>query len=467
MTETHAPYLTIVDPVIDGKQDLDKVGAAIGDYLIDTQKQPVQWWFFFAVGFVMLTVLLYAICYLFYMGVGIWGLNVPVAWGFAIINFVWWIGIGHAGTLISAILLLLHQKWRTSINRFSETMTIFAVMCAGMFPLIHMGRPWFFYWLMPFPNVAGVWPQFRSPLVWDVFAVTTYFTVSLVFWYIGMMPDLAYLRDKATNKLQRLIYGALALGWRGSAIHWRRHEKVYLILAGLGTPLVFSVHTVVSFDFSVAIVPLWHATIFPPFFVAGAIFSGFAMVIVLAIPMRRYYPAVAVFITRKHLDYSAQVMFGTGMLVCFGYACEVWMAWYGHSEYEWGTTLQRMFGPYGWSYWTLITCNFVIPQLLWSRKVRHNDVCLMLISLVVLVGMWFERYVIVITLTREYIPAMWGRYNPTIWDWATMIGSLGLFLTLFMLFLRFLPMISMTEMRELLPKAEGGADGHSILENAP
>ncbi len=467
MTETHAPSLTIEDPLIEGKQNLEKVGSAIGDYLIVTQKQPVQWWFFFAVGFVMLTVLLYALCYLFYTGVGIWGINVPVAWGFAIINFVWWIGIGHAGTLISAILLLLHQKWRTSINRFSETMTIFAVMCAGLFPLIHMGRPWFFYWLLPFPNVAGVWPQFRSPLVWDVFAVTTYFTVSLVFWYIGMMPDLAYLRDKATNKLQRMIYGTLALGWRGSAIHWRRHEKVYLMLAGLGTPLVFSVHTVVSFDFAVAIVPLWHATIFPPFFVAGAIFSGFAMVIVLAIPMRRYYPAVAAFITRKHLDYSAQVMFGTGMLVCFGYACEVWMAWYGHSAYEWGTTWQRMFGPYGWSYWILITCNFVVPQLLWSRKIRHNDLWLMLISLVVLVGMWFERYVIVITLTREYIPSMWGRYAPTIWDWATMIGSLGLFLTLFMLFLRFLPMISMTEVRELLPTEDGGADGHSILENAP
>jgi len=467
MTDTHASTAMLEDPLIEGKQDLAKVGVAIGDYLIDQQKQPVQWWFFFAVGFVMLTVLLYALVYLFYIGVGIWGINVPVAWGFAIINFVWWIGIGHAGTLISAILLLLHQKWRTSINRFSETMTIFAVMCAGLFPLIHMGRPWFFYWLLPFPNIAGVWPQWRSPLVWDVFAVTTYFTVSLVFWYIGMMPDLAYLRDKATNRAQRIIYGVLALGWRGSAIHWRRHEKVYLILAGLGTPLVFSVHTVVSFDFAVAIVPLWHATIFPPFFVAGAIFSGFAMVIVLAIPMRKYYPAVAAFITRKHLDYAAQVMFGTGMLVCFGYACEAWMAWYGRSVYEWGTTKQRMFGPYGWSYWILITCNFVVPQLLWSRKIRHNDVWLMIISLVALVGMWFERYVIVITLSREYVPSMWGRYAPTIWDWATMIGSLGLFLTLFMLFLRFLPMISMTEVRELLPKEEGGADGHSVLENAP
>ncbi len=252
MADAHAPTLTLEDPLIEGKQNLTEVGSAIGDYILYQEKQPVQWWFFFAIGFVMLTVLGYAVAYLFYMGVGIWGLNVPVAWGFAIINFVWWIGIGHAGTLISAILLLLHQKWRTSINRFSETMTIFAVMCAGLFPLIHMGRPWFAYWLYPFPNIAGVWPQFRSPLVWDVFAVTTYFTVSLVFWYIGMMPDLAYLRDKAPTKLQKLIYGTLALGWRGSAIHWRRHEKVYLMLAGLGTPLVFSVHTVVSFDFAVA-----------------------------------------------------------------------------------------------------------------------------------------------------------------------------------------------------------------------
>ncbi|MCE9531786.1 MAG: polysulfide reductase NrfD [Planctomycetes bacterium] len=382
MANSHAPSLTIVDPVLEGKQDLATVGSAIGDYVLEGEKQPVQWWFFFAIGFVMLTVLLYAVTYLFYMGVGIWGLNVPVAWGFAIINFVWWIGIGHAGTLISAILLLLHQKWRTSINRFSETMTIFAVMCAGLFPLLHMGRPWFFYWLYPFPNIAGVWPQFRSPLVWDVFAVTTYFTVSLVFWFIGMVPDLAYLRDNAKTKLQRVIYGIFAMGWRGSAIHWRRHEKVYLMLAGLGTPLVFSVHTVVSFDFAVSIVPLWHATIFPPFFVA-------------------------------------------------------------------------------------VFCNFVVPQLLWSRKIRHNDLWLMIISIFVLIGMWFERYVIVITLSREYIPSMWGRYSPTIWDWATMVGSMGLFLTLFMLFLRFLPMISMTEMRELLPKKEGGADGHSILENAP
>ena len=465
--DTHAAPAGETDLLLEGPQSLGIVNQNIGDILTGARPHPPQWWFFFGAGFVMLTVLLYAVGYLFWMGVGIWGLNIPAAWGFAIINFVWWIGIGHAGTLISAILLLLHQKWRTSINRFSEAMTLFAVMCAGMFPLIHMGRPWFAYWLYPFPNVAGVWPQFRSPLVWDVFAVTTYFTVSLVFWYVGLVPDLAYLRDNARNRAQRIIYGIFALGWRGSAIHWRRYEKVYLILAGVSTPLVLSVHTVVSFDFAVALVPLWHATIFPPFFVAGAIFSGFAMVIVIAIPLRKYYPEMKNYITRKHLDYCSQVMFGTGMLVCFGYACEAWMSWYSHSMYEWGTTMQRMFGPYGWSYWILLTCNFVVPQLLWSRKIRHNDLWLMLISLVALIGMWFERYVIVITLTREYLPSMWGRYSPTIWDWATMIGSLGLFLTLFMLFVRFLPMISITEMKEMLPKEQGGRDGHSILENAP
>jgi molybdopterin-containing oxidoreductase family membrane subunit len=291
--------------------------------------------------------------------------------------------------------------------------------------------------------------------------------VSLVFWYTGLIPDLATLRDTAKNRAQRVIYGILALGWRGSAIHWRRYEKVYLILAGVSTPLVLSVHTVVSFDFAVAIVPLWHATIFPPFFVAGAIFSGFAMVIALAIPIRAWYPGMRDFITRKHLDNSAKVMLATGMLVCYGYFSEVWMAWYGRSLYEYQTTVERMFGPYGWSYWVLLFCNLVVPQFLWSKRVRYNDLALFLISLVVLVGMWFERYVIVITLTREYMPSMWGRYAPTIWDFLLYVGTLGVFLFLFLLFVRFLPMISMTEMRELLPKNKGGRDGHSILENAP
>ena len=453
-------------PLVVNQHTLVSVGEAIGSVVLN-ERHPRGWWIGFLAGFALLNVLAVAVTYLFYIGTGIWGINVPVAWGFAIINFVWWIGIGHAGTLISAILLLLHQKWRTSINRFSEAMTIFAVMCAGLFPLIHMGRPWFFYWLMPFPNVAGVYPQFRSPLTWDVFAVTTYFTVSLVFWYVGLVPDLAALRDAAQKRYQRVIYGILALGWRGSAIHWRRYEKVYLLLGGLSTPLVLSVHTVVSFDFAVAIVPLWHATIFPPFFVAGAIYSGFAMVVALAIPIRKWYK-LEDFLTDHHLDIMGKVMLTTGFLVTYGYFSEIWMAWYGHSLYEWGTTIERVFGPYGWSYWALLFFNCAFPlTFLWSKKIRTSPFWLELICISVLIGMWFERYVIVITLTRDQLPSSWGRYTPTLWDYATMAGSLGLFLFLFFLFIRFLPMISITEMRELLPKKQGGGGGHSIMENAP
>ncbi len=426
---------------------------------------PRGWWIWFLVGFSLFNGLMIALLYLFYMGVGIWGINQPVAWGFAIINFVWWIGIGHAGTLISAILLLMHQKWRTSINRFAEAMTLFAVACAGMFPLIHMGRPWLFYWLYPMPMNFAMWPQFKSPLVWDVFAVTTYFTVSLVFWYVGLIPDLAVLRDTASRRVQRVVYGALALGWRGSAYHWRRYEKLYLILAGISTPLVFSVHTVVSFDFAVAIVPLWHATIFPPFFVSGAIYSGFAMVLMLAIPLRRIY-RMQDLITERHLDAAAKVMLGTGMMVCFGYFCEAWMAFYSHSIYEVESTMQRMFGPYGWSYWVLLTCNLVIPQLLWIKWFRVTEVPLFIVSTFVQIGMWFERYVIVIALSRDQLPSSWGRYAPTGWDYLTAAGSLGLFLTAFTLFVRFLPMISITEMKELLPPRQGGRDGHSVMENA-
>ncbi len=452
-------------PISGGKHNLGTVTDAIGSVVLDPAKTPKQFWYTLAVSFLFLLLFVYAVAYLLIWGVGIWGIHIPSAWGFAIINFVWWIGIGHAGTLISAILLLFHQTWRTSINRFAEAMTIFAVMCAGTFPLLHMGRPWFFYWLYPMPNIAGAWPQFRSPLVWDVFAVTTYFTISLVFWYIGLIPDFATLRDGTKSKIGRIIYGTLSLGWRGSAFHWKRYEKVYLILAGISTPLVLSVHTVVSFDFAISIVPLWHATIFPPFFVAGAIFSGFAYVIILGIPLRNWY-GMGDFITRKHLDLCAKVMLGTGMLVCFGYFCEIWMSVYSHSKYERATTWQRLFGPYGWSYWCLITCNFVVPQLLWSKRIRNNDFWLFVISIVVLIGMWFERYVIVITLTREYLPSMWGRYTPTFWDWATYLGTLGLFTTLFLLFVRFVPMISITELREQLPRAAGGRDGHSISENA-
>ncbi len=451
--------------LIGGQHTLATIGDKIGSVCLGDTVTPKAWWATFLIGFSLLQGMVVGLVWLFYMGVGVWGINSPVFWGVAIVNFVWWIGIGHAGTLISAILLLMHQKWRTSLNRFAESMTLFAVMCAGIFPLIHMGRPWLAYWLFPFPNNMAVWPQFRSPLTWDAFAVSTYFSVSLMFWYVGLIPDFAALRDVAKTKIQQMVYGGLAMGWRGSAIHWRRYEKLYLILAGLGTPLVFSVHTIVSFDFAVSIVPLWHATIFPPFFVAGAIYAGFAMVIWLAIPLRHFY-GMSDLITKKHLDVCGKIMLGTGLLVSYGYFLEIWFAFYSQSVYEWDTTLQRLFGPYWWSYWLLILTNTIIPQMIWFKRFRHSEFWLFMVAGSVHIGMWFERYVIITTLSRDHLPSSWGRYAPTMWDYLIMFGSLGLFLTLFALFLRFLPMISITEMRELLPRAAGGRDGHAVMENA-
>lgn len=412
------------------------------------------WWLGFGVAFGLVMLLLYAIAYLFIAGTGIWGLNIPVAWGFAIINFVWWIGIGHAGTLISAILLLLHQEWRTSINRFAEAMTLFAVACAGLFPLLHLGRPWFFYWLLPYPNVMNVWPQFRSPLVWDVFAVATYAAVSLLFWYVGLIPDLATLRDRAQSRLRQILYGMLALGWRGSARHWQRYQTTYWLLAGLATPLVVSVHTVVSFDFAVGIIPGWHSTIFPPYFVAGAIFSGFAMVLTLAIPLRAVY-GLEDFITQRHLDNMAKILLATGLIVAYGYMIETFMAWYSGNRFEIAMTINRLTGPYAPLYWGLIVCNVVVPQLLWSRRLRICAPVLFGVSLIVNIGMWLERFIIIVTsLHRDFLPAAWDMYIPTFWDWATFIGTLGLFVALLFLFLRFLPMISIFEMRELVTETE-------------
>jgi molybdopterin-containing oxidoreductase family membrane subunit len=397
-----------------------------------------------------------AIAYLLVKGVGIWGINIPVAWGFAIVNFVWWIGIGHAGTLISSILLLLRQQWRTSINRFAEAMTLFAVACAGIFPLLHLGRPWFFYWLLPYPNTMSLWPQFRSPLVWDVFAVGTYMTVSLLFWYVGLIPDLATLRDRATRRPARLIYGILAMGWRGSAIHWHRYESAYLLLAGLATPLVVSVHTVVSFDFSIGIVPGWHSTIFPPYFVAGAIYSGFAMVLTLAIPIRAAY-GLQDLITMRHLQNMAKIMLATGMIVAYGYLIETFMAWYSGNIFEQSMIGNRMAGPYASIYWTLIFTNLAVPQLLWFRRVRASVPALFAVALSVNVGMWLERFIIVVTsLHRDFMPSAWGMYYPTIWDWATFAGSIGLFVFLLFLFIRFLPVISISEMRQILPESQPG-----------
>jgi Ni/Fe-hydrogenase subunit HybB-like protein len=408
------------------------------------------WLIGFAISFVLVMIFLAASSYLILRGIGIWGVNVPVAWGFAIVNFVWWIGIGHAGTLISAILLLLRQKWRTSINRFAEAMTLFAVACAGVYPILHLGRPWLFYWLFPYPNTLGVQPQFRSPLVWDVFAVSTYFTISLLFWFVGLIPDFATLRDRSQSRAGRIIYGMLAMGWRGSAVHWHRYETAYLLLAGLATPLVVSVHTVVSLDFAISLLPGWHTTIFPPYFVAGAIYSGFAMVLTLAIPLRAAY-RLEDFITLRHLQNMAKVMLATGLIVAYGYLMEAFVAWYSGNGFEQYMYINRIVGPYAPFFWALLLCNIVVPQALWSARVRSNVVALFIIAIVVNVGMWLERFVIVITsLHRDFLPSSWGMYLPTIWDWATYAGTIGLFLALLFLFIRFLPMISIFEMSGML-----------------
>jgi molybdopterin-containing oxidoreductase family membrane subunit len=421
--------------------------------IVLTHRTPLWWYAGFAVVSTFALILLISLSYLVVEGVGIWGNNQPVAWAFDITNFVWWIGIGHAGTLISAILLLLRQTWRTSINRFAEAMTLFAVACAGIFPLFHTGRPWLAYWMLPYPNTMNVWPQFKSPLVWDVFAVSTYALVSFLFWFVGLIPDLATLRDRSQSRTGRMIYGILAMGWRGSAHHWHRYETAYLLLAGLATPLVVSVHTVVSFDFAVGIIPGWHTTIFPPYFVAGAVFSGFAMVLTLVIPIRALY-GLEDFITSRHLQNMAKVLLVTGLIVAYGYMTEAFIAWYGQNQYETFMLWNRITGPYWWTYALLILCNVVSPQVLWFKRVRTSVPALFALSIVVNIGMWLERFVIVVTsLHRDFLPSSWGRFAPTIWDFATYFGTIGLFLTLLFLFLRFLPMISIFEMRTLLPAA--------------
>lgn len=427
----------------------DKISA-----IVLARRQPLFWVVGALISFLLVMGLFATITYLVFKGVGIWGVNIPVGWGFDILNFVWWIGIGHAGTLISAILLLLRQQWRTSINRFAEAMTLFAVACAGLYPLLHTGRPWLAYWMVPYPNTMGLWPQFRSPLIWDVFAVTTYATVSLLFWFVGLIPDLATLRDRARSHFARVTYGMLAMGWRGSALHWHRYETAYLLLAGLATPLVVSVHTVVSLDFAVGIVPGWHATIFPPYFVAGAIYAGFAMVLILAIPLRVVY-GLEDFITMRHLQNMAKIILATGLIVAYGYMMEAFMAWYSGNPYEEYMLLNRLQGPYAPMYWALILCNVLTPQLLWFRKVRNSVAALFAIAMVVSVGMWLERYVIiVVSLHRDFLPSSWGMYSGTVFDWSMFLGTIGLFLGLMFLFIRFLPMISIFEMRTILPEAE-------------
>jgi Ni/Fe-hydrogenase subunit HybB-like protein len=434
----------------------DKIAA-----VVLTRPPSMGWILGFSVSFCLVMALFVSIAWLMIKGVGIWGINIPIGWGFAIVNFVWWIGIGHAGTLISAILFLLNQKWRTSINRFAEAMTLFAVACAGIFPLIHMGRPWMAYYTMPYPSTMGLWPQFRSPLIWDVFAVSTYGTVSLMFWFVGLLPDLATLRDRAKNRTQQVIYGILSMGWRGSAHHWHRYQSAYLLLAGLATPLVLSVHTVVSFDFAIAIVPGWHTTIFPPYFVAGAIYSGFAMVLTLAIPLRKAY-GLEDFITMRHLDNMAKVMLATGLIVAYGYAVEFFMAFYSGNKFDVFLAEQRLHGPYSHFYFALILCNIITPQLLWFEKVRRNIAALFVMSLVINTGMWLERFVIVvISLTRDFMPSAWGRYSATFWDYSTFVGTIGLFVMLIFLFVRTLPAIAIAEMRELVAHQSESGEGKS------
>ena len=441
--------------IIGSGYNLETVTAKIANVVF---KEPVKpgYLLFLTVAVFFLAMMLVSILGVILMGIGLWGNNIPVAWAWDIINFVWWIGIGHAGTLISAILLLLHQNWRTSINRFAEAMTIFAVLCAAMYPAMHIGRHQVFYWLMPLPNSMGLYPQFRSPLEWDFFAVSTYATVSILFWYVGLIPDLATMRDRAKSRIGKVLYGMFCLGWRGSAKHWHRYMALYVILAGISTPLVLSVHSTISFDFAVGIIPGWHTTIFPPYFVAGALVGGFAMVLILAIPLRALY-GLKDLITMRHLENCAKVMLASALVVGYGYAMELFISWYSADTYEkynaFVTRLQ-LFGPgagtYAWTYYALIFCNCVAPQVLWFRKIRTNTLWLFAISVILSYGMWLERWVIIsLSLTRDFLPSSWGFYSPSWWDLALYAGTFGFFFTLFLLFVRFVPVIAIAELREV------------------
>ncbi len=430
---------------------------------------PRGWWVAFLTAVTFTIVLFSCVGYLFWEGVGVWGNMAPVYWAWDITNFVWWIGIGHAGTLISAVLFLFRQKWRTAINRFAEAMTIFAVICALLFPGIHVGRPWFAYYMFPFPNQMTIWPNFKSPLVWDLFAVSTYFTVSLLFWYVGLVPDFASLRDRATTKARRITYGALALGWRGANRHWQNYERAYLILAALSTPLVLSVHSVVSFDFATSVVPGWHTTIFPPYFVAGAVFSGFAMVMTLALITRAIYGMKSL-ITIKHLELMNKIILVTGSLVGYAYGMEFFIAWYSGSEYEaYHFFHARMAGPFWWAWTLMMSCNVIVPQIFWFRKMRRSIPAMFLASILINVGMWFERFVIIVTsLYRDFMPSAWAIYKPTLIDIFTYLGTLGLFFTCFLLFIRWIPMIAVAEIKGVLPEADphfGHAHGHEHSED--
>jgi molybdopterin-containing oxidoreductase family membrane subunit len=450
------------EPLVANNRTIGWISDAVSR--IVEEKTPTWWWCAFIPSLIMLGALGAMLAYQITTGVGVWGNHHPEMWGWDIINFVWWIGIGHAGTLISAILFLLRQRWRTGVNRAAEAMTIFAVMCAGIFPAIHVGRVWYDYFLFPIPTNLGLWPQFRSPLMWDVFAVSTYFTVSLLFWYIGLVPDLAVIRDRCKTRLRKILYGIFSLGWSGSNRHWSNYEKCYLILAGVSTPLVLSVHSIVSLDFSVSQLPGWHTTIFPPYFVAGAIFSGFGMVLTLLIPLRAMMKLEDL-ITMRHIDLMCKVTLATGSIVGYAYTMEFFIAWYGGNPYERFTFLNRAFGPFGWSYFIMFTCNVFVPQLFWSKRCRQSLTLVWILSILVNIGMWFERFVIIVTsLHRDFLPSSWGYYKPSWVDVTTFLGTFGLFFTLFLLFLRFLPMIAVSEVKAVTPHADphhplGGAKG--------
>lgn len=438
--------------LVQGNHTFGSITSLVAD-IVETPA-PRWWYIVFTISSLLLGLLLAMLAYLIWKGTGVWGLQNPVGWGWAIVNFVWWVGIGHAGTLISAILFLFRQGWRTAINRFAEAMTIFAVMCAGIFPAVHVGRIWVIYWVFPLPNQMQMWPNFNSPLLWDVFAVSTYFTVSLLFWYVGLVPDLATLRDRVKSKMGRMIYGTFALGWTGGNRQWQHYEKSYLILAGLATPLVLSVHTIVSFDFAVSIIPGWHTTIFPPYFVAGAVFSGFAMVMTLMLITRKVYGLEDI-MTINHIEKMNIIILVTGNMVGFAYIMEFFIAWYSGFEYEKFAFVNRAFGPYAWAYWIMFLCNVISPQFFWSKKMRTSITASFILSIVVNIGMWFERFVITVTsLAQDYIPASWGYYSPTWVDILTYVGTFGLFFSHFLLFLRFLPMVAIAEVKMVMPQAD-------------
>ena len=432
------------------------------------KKPPKLWYVAFAVASLMLLNLLVMIAYQVWNGVGVWGNNQPVGWGWPIVDFVFWVGIGHAGTLISAILFLFRQRWRTSINRAAEAMTLFAVMCALLFPTIHVGRVWAIYWTLPIPNQMDMWPQFKSPLLWDVFAVSSYFIVSLLFWYVGLIPDLGTLRDRAKSFVRQRVLGVFAMGWTGANRHWRNYEKAYLLLAGLATPLVLSVHSVVSFDFAVSVVPGWHTTIFPPYFVAGAIFSGFAMVVTLLVIARKVY-GIEDLITINHLEKMNIIILLTGTMVGFAYITEFFIAWYSQVGYEQYAFINRATGPYAWAYWIMMSCNLIAPQVFWFKRLRRNVPLMFIISIFVNIGMWFERFVITVTsLHRDYLPSSWGYFTPTWVDVMTFVGSFGLFFTLFLLFLRFIPMVAIAEVKGVVPESDPHFyDDHTHQHDVP